>query len=274
MTPGRRDRRPPATDATEALRLAGAVEDASEHPIARAIAARRASRRGELPAVDGLHQRSRASASRASSTAATSSPAGRAARRARRSRCRPSSTRRRRGAEARGQTAIAAGWDGAVRAVLVVADTVKPTSAEAVRRLRELGLRPILLTGDNRRTAEAVAAEVGIDRRDRRGPAGGQGRAVVARLQAEGASVAMVGDGVNDAPALAQADLGIAMGTGTDVAIEASDLTLVSRRPAGGRRRDPALAADAERRSRATCSGRSPTTSRPSRWPRAASSTR
>ena len=146
-------------------------------------------------------------------------------------------------AEAAGRTAIAVGWDGRARGVLVVADTVKPSSAEAVRRLRDLGLRPVLLTGDNERAARAVAAEVGIDdviaevlpadKVD-----------VVKRLQAEGAVVAMVGDGVNDAAALAQADLGLSMGTGTDVAIEASDLTLV--------RGDLRVAADAVRLSRRT----------------------
>jgi len=130
-------------------------------------------------------------------------------------------------AQREGKTAIAAGWDGEARAVFVVADTIKPTSAEAVSRLLALGLRPVLLTGDNAATAQAVAAQVGIteviadvlpaDKAD-----------VVKRLQGEGRVVAMVGDGVNDAPALAQADLGLAIGTGTDVAIEASDLTLVS----------------------------------------------
>jgi len=146
-------------------------------------------------------------------------------------------------AESRGHTAIAVGWDGRARGVLVVADTVKDTSAEAVRRLRELGLRPILLTGDNRRSAEAVAGQVGIDEviaevlpADK--------VAVVQRLQAEGRVVAMVGDGVNDAAALAQADLGLAMGTGSDVAIEASDLTLV--------RGDLRLAGEAIRLSRRT----------------------
>jgi P-type Cu+ transporter len=138
---------------------------------------------------------------------------------------------------------VIAGWDGQARAVLIVADSVKPSSAAAVAELRELGLRPVLLTGDNERTARAVAQEVGIDEvisevlpADK--------AAVVKRLQAEGRVVAMVGDGVNDAPALAQADLGLAIGTGTDVAIEASDLTLVSG--------DLGAAVDAIRLSRAT----------------------
>jgi len=146
-------------------------------------------------------------------------------------------------AEARGRTAVAVGWDGAARAVLVVSDAVKPTSAEAVRRLRALGLTPVLLTGDNQAVAASVAAEVGIDEviaevlpEDK--------VAVVRRLQAEGRSVAMVGDGVNDAAALATADLGLAMGTGTDAAIEAGDLTLV--------RGDLRAAADAIRLARAT----------------------
>ena len=133
----------------------------------------------------------------------------------------------RRTAAERGETAIAAGWGARAAAVFVVADTIKPTSAEAIARLKELGLRPVLLTGDNETTARAVAAEVGIeeviaevmpsDKAD-----------VIRRLQSEGRVVAMAGDGVNDAPALAQADLGLSIGTGTDVAIEASDLTLVS----------------------------------------------
>jgi Cu+-exporting ATPase len=146
-------------------------------------------------------------------------------------------------AEAAGQTPIAVGWDGRVRGLLVVADTVKPTSPQAVAAMRDLGLRPVLLTGDNERAARAIAAEVGIDEviaevlpQDK--------ISTVRRLQAEGRVVAMVGDGVNDAAALAQADLGIAMGSGTDVAIEASDLTLV---------RDDLLAAvDAIRLSRRT----------------------
>jgi Cu+-exporting ATPase len=146
-------------------------------------------------------------------------------------------------AEAAGRTAVLAGWDGEARAVLVVADTVKPTSAEAIASLRALGLTPVLLTGDNTATAKAVAGEVGIDeviaevlpeeKLD-----------VIRRLQAEGKVVAMVGDGVNDAAALAQADLGLAMGTGTDVAMEASDITLV--------RGDLRAAADAIRLSRRT----------------------
>ena len=146
-------------------------------------------------------------------------------------------------AEADGKTAVAVGWDGEARAVLVVADTIKDTSAEAISRLRALGLTPVLLTGDNEAAARAVAAEVGIeeviaevlpaDKVD-----------VVKRLQGEGKAVAMVGDGVNDAAALAQADLGLAMGTGTDVAIEASDLTLV--------RGDLLAAVDAIRLSRRT----------------------
>ncbi len=146
-------------------------------------------------------------------------------------------------AETAGRTAVAVGWDGRARGVLVVADTIKPSSAEAVQRLRSLGLDPILLTGDNERAARAVAGEVGIEQviaevlpADK--------LAVVSRLQSEGRVVAMVGDGVNDAAALAQADLGIALGTGTDVAIEASDLTLV--------RGDLLVAADAVRLARRT----------------------
>ncbi|MEJ7765490.1 MAG: HAD-IC family P-type ATPase, partial [Acidimicrobiales bacterium] len=130
-------------------------------------------------------------------------------------------------AESLGQTVIAVAWDGRARAVLAVADTVKPTSAEAVQSLRKLGLEPILLTGDNEAVARAIAAEVGIDTVIA-GVMPEQKVDEVRRLQAEGRRVAMVGDGVNDAAALAAADLGLAMGTGTDAAIEASDLTLVS----------------------------------------------
>jgi Cu+-exporting ATPase len=130
-------------------------------------------------------------------------------------------------AERNGRTAVLAGWDGRARAVFAVADAVKPSSPEAIEGLKALGLRPVLLTGDNQTTARAIAAEVGIDEVIAEVlPA--EKADVIARLQAEGHAVAMVGDGVNDAPALAQADLGLSIGTGTDVAIEASDLTLVS----------------------------------------------
>jgi P-type Cu+ transporter len=129
-------------------------------------------------------------------------------------------------AEEAGQTAVFAGWDGQVRGVLVVSDTIKPTSAAAVRRLRDMGLRPVLLTGDNEQAARAVAREVGIDHVIAGMLPAGKA-AAVKQLQDGGRIVAMAGDGVNDAAALAQADLGLAMGTGTDVAIEASDLTLV-----------------------------------------------
>jgi Cu+-exporting ATPase len=148
-----------------------------------------------------------------------------------------------RDAERAGRTVVAVAWDGQVRGLLTVADTVKPSSAEAVRRLRALGLSPVLLTGDNETVARAVAAEVGIDT-----VIAGvlpEGKVdEVRRLQASGRVVAMVGDGINDAAALAQADLGLAMGTGTDAAIEASDLTLV--------RGDLRVTADAIRLSRRT----------------------
>ena len=150
-------------------------------------------------------------------------------------------------AEAAGRTAVPVAWDGEVRGVLVVADTVKPSSAAAIARLRELGLAPVLVTGDNAGAAAAVARAVGLDP-DRGEVVAGvlpAGKVDVVRdLQARGRVVAMVGDGVNDAPALAQADLGLAMGSGTDVAIEASDLTLV--------RADLDAAVDAIRLSRRT----------------------
>src|SRR5690606_23449176 len=146
-------------------------------------------------------------------------------------------------ARAAGRTAVAVGWDGRARAIITVADRIKPTSAEAVRRLRELGLRPVLLTGDGQTVAETVAAEGGVDEVIAEVlPADKVD--VIKRLQAEGRVVAMVGDGVNDAAALAQADLGLAMGTGTDAAIQASDLTLV--------RGDLRVAADAIRLARRT----------------------
>ncbi len=140
---------------------------------------------------------------------------------------------------------VAVGWDGQARGVLVIADTVKPTSAQAISQMRDIGLTPVLLTGDNEAVARQIAAEVGID--DVIAEVMPEGKVdVIARLQAEGKTVAMVGDGVNDAPALAQADLGLAMGTGTDVAIEASDITLV--------RGDLRSAIDAIRLSRETLS--------------------
>ncbi|MEU2658928.1 heavy metal translocating P-type ATPase [Streptomyces sp. NPDC007325] len=224
------------TDEKELLRLAGALEHASEHPVARAVAAGAAERLGlpvaELPVpetfenVPGLGVRGTVEgrtvlAGRAALLAAESVPV-------------PPGTE---------PGAVLVAWDGALRGTLTVADAVKETSAEAVARLRALGLRPVLLTGDHRTVAEAVAAETGIGEviaevlpEEKAG--------VVRRLQEEGRTVAMVGDGVNDAAALATADLGLAMGTGTDAAIEASDLTLV--------RGDLRVAADAIRLSRRT----------------------
>jgi len=229
-------------DDAEVLRLAGALENASEHPIARAIATGARDKVGELPAVENFGNiaglgvqgvvdghavvagRRRLLADWALPLPDTLDAAVR-------------------DAEAQGRTAVAVGWDGQARAVLVVADAAKPTSADAIAQLRTLGLTPIMLTGDNEAAARAIAEQVGIsvvyaevlpqDKVD-----------VIKRLQRDGAVVAMVGDGVNDAAALAQADLGLAMGTGTDVAIEASDLTLV--------RGDLRAAPDAIRLSRRT----------------------
>ncbi|OEJ42434.1 copper-translocating P-type ATPase [Streptomyces agglomeratus] len=232
----------PTTTEEEVLRLAGALEHASEHPIARAVAAGAAEKTGPLPApedfanvpglgVQGVVEGHAVLVGRTKLLAEWSMTLPVELERAKAA------------AEAAGRTAIAVAWDGEARAVLEVADAVKDTSAEAVRRLRALGLTPILLTGDNRAVAESVAREVGIDEvfaevmpQDKVD--------VVKKLQAEGRSVAMVGDGVNDAAALAQADLGLAMGTGTDAAIEAGDLTLV--------RGDLLAAADAIRLSRRT----------------------
>ncbi|MEU6034089.1 heavy metal translocating P-type ATPase [Actinomadura sp. NPDC047616] len=212
-------------EADEALRLAGALEHASEHPIARAIAAGAAERVGTLPSVEdfanieglgvqGMVDGHAVLVGRPQLLAEWSQHLT------------PELQEAMMAAQAQGHTAVAVGWDGRARAVITVADQVKPTSAEAVARLRALGLRPVLLTGDNETVARTVAGQVGIEEviaevlpADK--------VAVVKRLQGEGRTVAMVGDGVNDAAALAQADLGLAMGTGTDVAIEASDLTLV-----------------------------------------------
>jgi Cu+-exporting ATPase len=220
----------------------GALEDASEHPIARAISNAARAEHGTLPAVESFANREGLGVEGIVDGHAL--VVGRPALLADWVMHLPTELdAARRGAEARGQTAVAAGWDGQAAAVFVVADTVKPTSADAVASLKALGLRPVLLTGDNAATARAVAAEVGIgeviaevlpsEKAD-----------VIRRLQGEGRVVAMVGDGVNDAPALAQADLGLSIGTGTDVAIEASDLTLVTG--------DLRAAADAIRLSRAT----------------------
>jgi Cu+-exporting ATPase len=210
---------------SDALRIAGALEDASEHPIAQAIA-KAARDRGALPAVESFSNREGLGVEGVVNGHAV--VVGRPALLADWAmHLPPELEAARRDAEAHGQTAVAAGWDGSATAVFVIADTVKPHSAEAVERLKALGLRPVLLTGDNETTARAVAAEVGIDEVIAEVMPSDKAD-VIRRLQSEGRVVAMVGDGVNDAPALAQADLGLAIGTGTDVAIEASDLTLVS----------------------------------------------
>ncbi|RDG33494.1 heavy metal translocating P-type ATPase [Streptomyces corynorhini] len=234
----------PGTERSDVLRLAGALEHASEHPIARAVAEGAAERVGTLPVpedfanVPGLGVQG--------TVEGHAVLVGRAALLARWEIRLPEELERARtAAEAAGRTAIAVAWDGEARGVLEVADEVKETSEEAVGRLRALGLTPILLTGDNRAVAESVAAEVGIDSAHVIAEVMPEDKVdVVKRLQAEGRSVAMVGDGVNDAAALAQADLGLAMGTGTDAAIEAGDLTLV--------RGDLRVAADAIRLARRT----------------------
>ncbi|RKQ84293.1 Cu+-exporting ATPase [Mycolicibacterium mucogenicum 261Sha1.1M5] len=234
----------PGVDRAELLRLAGALEDASEHPIAEAIAKGATQEVGTLPIVEGFANIEGKGVQgvvdghavlvgRDSLLAEWSLQLSRelAATKAR--------------AEGEGKTAVAVGWDGQARGILIVADTVKDTSVEAIRQLKALGLSPVLLTGDNEAVARQIAAEVGIDEviaevlpKDKVD--------VVQRLQREGKVVAMIGDGVNDAPALAQADLGLAMGTGADVAIEASDITLV--------RGDLRSAVDAIRLSRKTLS--------------------
>lgn len=231
-----------STDDSEVLRIAGALENASEHPIAQAVAAGAIEKTGPLTTpedfanipglgVQGIVNGHAVLVGRQKLLAEWEIQLPVELERAKAD------------AEAGGRTAIAVAWDGEARAILEVADAVKDTSTEAITRLRALGLTPILLTGDNKAVADAVAAEVGIDEviaevmpEDKVD--------VVKRLQAEGRSVAMVGDGVNDAAALAQADLGLAMGTGTDAAIEASDLTLV--------RGDLRAAADAIRLARRT----------------------
>ena len=215
-----------STDRAELLRLVGALEHASEHPVARAIAAAAESETGALVAVESFRNREGLGVEGVVDGHAV--VAGRPSLLAEWSQYLPAELEAARElAQAQGQTVVAAGWDGAVRGLLVVADTAKPSSAQAIAELRALGLRPVLLTGDNAATAAAVAAEVGIDEVIADVLPAGKAD-VIRRLQEEGRVVAMVGDGVNDAPALAQADLGLAIGSGTDVAIEASDITLVS----------------------------------------------
>ncbi|MGW1555168.1 heavy metal translocating P-type ATPase [Streptomyces sp. NPDC002144] len=225
-------------DEKEVLRLAGAVEHASEHPVARAVATGAEERLGRLPEVENFEN--------VPGRGVRGRVDGREVAVGRLYDVLPKELASARDeAERGGRTAVVVGWDGVARGVVAVADAVKPTSAEAVRGLRALGLTPVLLTGDNRTVAGAVAREVGIEQviaevlpEDK--------VAAVRRLQEEGRVVAMVGDGVNDAAALAAADLGLAMGTGTDAAIEAGDLTLV--------RGDLRVAADAIRLSRRTLS--------------------
>lgn len=233
----------PGVDRDDLLRLAGATESASEHPIARAIAdGARRHLGGALPAVEAFTSVAGKGVTasvdghavlvgRAPLFEDWSVPVGDELRRVQRRE------------EANGQTAVLVAWDGQARGVVAVADTVKATSGEAIAQLRRLGLDPILLTGDNEAVARDVARQVGIDHVIAE-VMPGEKVAEIRRLQDQGRVVAMVGDGINDAPALAQADLGIAMGTGTDVAIEAADLTLMSG--------DLRSAADAIRLSRRT----------------------
>lgn len=234
----------PETQRAELLRLAGALENASEHPIAQAVAAAAAEELHALPVpedfanvegkgVHGIVDGHAVVVGRESLLADWAQHLS------------PDLSHAKARAQAQGKTVVAVGWDGQARGVLVIADTVKPTSAQAISQMRDIGLTPVLLTGDNEAVARQIAAEVGID--DVIAEVMPEGKVdVIAGLQAEGKTVAMVGDGVNDAPALAQADLGLAMGTGTDVAIEASDITLV--------RGDLRSAVDAIRLSRETLS--------------------
>ena len=231
------------TDRAELLRLAGALEDASEHPIAKAIGAGARGELGELPIVESFTSSQGLGVSGVVDGHAV--VAGRVAWMVEQGSQHLDAelTAALDAAESAGRTAVAVGWDGQIRGVVVVADTLKPTSARAVAELKGLGLRPVLLTGDNVRAARTIAAEVGIDEVIAEVMPADKVR-IVRELQESGRVVAMVGDGVNDAAALAMSDLGIAMGTGADVAIEASDLTLV--------RGDLRAAVDAVRLSRRT----------------------
>ena len=236
----------PGSDRGTLLRYAGAIEDASEHPVAQAIAKAARAEVGSLPApedfasvegrgvrgvVDG-HTVVVGQESLLVDWAQDLDPE-----------LFPEFSKAKARAQSAGKTAVAVGWDGSARGILVIADTVKPTSAEAVRQFKRLGLTPVLLTGDNQTVATRIADEVGIGQVIA-GVLPEDKVATVQRLQSEGKIVAMVGDGVNDAAALATANLGLAMGTGTDAAIEAADITLV--------RGDLRAAADAIRLSRKT----------------------
>ncbi|WP_395308843.1 heavy metal translocating P-type ATPase [Mycobacterium sp. AMU20-3851] len=234
----------PGTSRTDLLRLAGALEDASEHPIARAIATAARDETGALPTVEdfvnvqgkgvqGIVEGHAVVVGRESLLADWAQHLD------------EELAQGKRRAEADGKTVVTVGWDGHARGILIVADTVKSSSAQAITQLKQLGLTPVLLTGDNEAVARRIAAEVGIDTVMAEVMPEGKVEVITA-LQAEGKTVAMVGDGVNDAAALAHADLGLAMGTGTDVAIEASDITLV--------RGDLRSAVDAIRLSRKTLS--------------------
>jgi Cu+-exporting ATPase len=229
-------------DAAEALHLAATLENASEHPIAAAIAAGAVERGLTLGAVEAFQNTPGRGVE--GTIDGRLILAGRASWLVDRGHELPAAlVAALDEAESNGRTAVVVGWDRSARAVVVVADTLKPTSAEAIAQLRSLGLTPVLLTGDNTRAAHAVAKQLGIE--DVVAEVLPEEKvAVISRLQGQGKIVAMVGDGVNDAAALAQADLGLSMGTGTDAAIEASDLTLV--------RGDLRSAADAIRLARRT----------------------
>jgi len=222
------------TDGTgdeEALRLAGAVEDASEHPVGQAVARFAAARLGALPRAESFTALPGAGVR--GSVGGREITVGSPDLFIRLSLAVPGSLGQAAGAaEQSGRTVVLAGWDGRVRAAFVVADQIRPHAAEAVARLKRLGIRPLLVTGDNSRAAGSVAAGLGIPAPDVRAAVTPEGKvAAVRELQAHGTAVALVGDGINDAAALAQADLGIAVGTGTDAAIGAADLTLAGADP-------------------------------------------